>query len=56
MQDTILQNRLNDRLWRLQNLYWIENKTGRLQRFRPNAAQLRLYGGLHTRNAVLKAR
>lgn len=56
MQDIILQNRLNDRLWRLQNLYWIENKTGRLQRFRPNAAQLRLHRGLHTRNAVLKAR
>lgn len=51
-----LQGRLDDPLWRLSHLYWIENKSGRMQRFRPNAAQLRLHHGLWYRNAVLKAR
>lgn len=51
-----LQGRLNDPLWRLNNLYWIENKAGRLQRFAMNAAQLRLHEGLWHRNAILKAR
>lgn len=48
--------RLKDPLWRLHNLYWIENKAGHLQRFQPNAAQLRLHRNLWYRNAVLKAR
>lgn len=51
-----LEGRLNDPLWRLQNLYWIENKAGHLQRFAMNAAQLRLHAGLWHRNAILKAR
>lgn len=51
-----LADRLADPLWRLQHLYWIENKAGHLQRFTPNAAQLRLHHGLWHRNAVLKAR
>ncbi len=53
---TQLQGRLDDPLWRLNHLYWIENKTGQMQRFRPNRAQRRLYDGMHTRNAILKAR
>ena len=52
----MLNGRLDDPLWRLHHLYWIENKTGHLQRFRPNAAQLRLHHNLWFRNAVLKAR
>lgn len=51
-----LSSRLNDPLWRLHHLYWIENKEGHIQRFRPNAAQLRLHRNLWFRNAVLKAR
>lgn len=51
-----LAGRLNDPLWRLQHLYWIENKAGHLQRFTLNAAQLRLHRGLWHRNAILKAR
>lgn len=51
-----LAGRLDDPLWRLCHLYWIENKEGHVQRFSPNAAQLRLHHGLWHRNAVLKAR
>ncbi len=52
----VLSGRLDNQLWRLNNLYWIENKMGHMQRFRLNAAQQRLYDNLHSRNAVLKAR
>ena len=51
-----LQGRLDDPLWRLSHLYWIENKAGRMQRFSLNDAQKRLHAGLWHRNAVLKAR
>ena len=51
-----LPGQLDDPLWRLQHLYWIENKSGRMQRFHPNAAQLRLHHGMWHRNSVLKAR
>lgn len=56
MDEAVISNRLDNPLWRLHHLYWIENKAGRMQRFRPNAAQLRLWHGLWYRNAVLKAR
>ncbi|MCQ2366968.1 MAG: hypothetical protein MJ056_07400 [Akkermansia sp.] len=56
MDGELLRGRLDDPLWRLQHLYWIENKAGRMQRFTLNAAQLRLHRGLWHRNAVLKAR
>lgn len=52
----LLKGRLDNPLWRLQHLYWIENKSGRMQRFQPNAAQRRLHAGMWYRNAVLKAR
>ena len=51
-----LRGRLDNPLWRLHHLYWIEDKVGRMRRFRPNAAQLRLHRGLWYRNSVLKAR
>ena len=51
-----LGGRLDDPLWRLHHLYWIENKEGYMQRFKPNAAQLRLHRNMWYRNAVLKAR
>ena len=56
MDSQLMQGRLDDPLWRLQHLYWIENKAGRMQRFTLNAAQLRLHRAMWNRNAVLKAR
>lgn len=56
LQHPLLEGRLNDPLWRLNHLYWIENKDGRMQRFSMNAAQMRLHQGLWYRNSVLKAR
>ncbi len=56
LMKTTLRGRLDDPLWRLNNLYWIENKRGGLQRFRMNAAQSRLHRNLWFRNVVLKAR
>lgn len=56
LQHPALSSRLNDPLWRLQHLYWIENKVGHMQRFAPNSAQMRLHTNLWHRNAVLKAR
>lgn len=56
LQHPALRSRLNDPLWRLQHLYWIENKAGHMQRFSPNAAQMRLHTNLWHRNAILKAR
>ena len=42
--------------WRLNNLYWIENKEGTLVRFHMNAAQQELFKDFHFRNEILKAR
>lgn len=56
LMKTTLRGRLDDPLWRMNHLYWIENKRGCLQRFRMNAAQRRLHRDLWHRNAVLKAR
>lgn len=47
---------LGDREWRLNHLYWIEDKNGRRVRFRMNWAQERLNRELWHRNAILKAR
>lgn len=47
---------LNDQEWRLNNLYWIEDKHGRRVRFRMNKAQLEFHRKKHNRKYVLKAR
>ncbi|TCL26827.1 hypothetical protein EV691_12932 [Azotobacter chroococcum] len=47
---------LRDKLWRLNNLYFITNKQGKKVRFRMTAEQLEYFEGLHTRNIILKAR
>jgi hypothetical protein len=44
------------REWRLNNLYWIENKHGEVVKFKLNAAQQQLLDDLHYLNIVLKAR
>lgn len=42
--------------WRLNHLYWIEQKNGPPCRFSMNWAQRELFSSLHTRNNILKAR
>lgn len=50
------ENPLEDRWWRLSNLYWITDKLGNVVRFRPNWAQTLLHNNLWYRNDVLKVR
>ncbi len=45
-----------DPAWRLNNLYWIVDKSGRRIRFKFNWAQEQLYRNLHYHNVILKAR
>lgn len=47
---------IDDREWRLNHLYYIQNKDGGIQRFRMNWAQRELFEGVWTRNAILKVR
>ena len=47
---------LGDRRWRLNNLYWIEDKHGQIVKFNLNAAQSKLLDDLHYLNLILKAR
>jgi len=46
---------LADQKWRLENLYKIKDKEGQIVNFKPNWAQMALYGS-HNLNIVLKAR
>jgi hypothetical protein len=45
-----------DQAWRLNNLYYIVDKSSRRVRFQFNWAQQELYNNLHTQNIILKAR
>src|SRR6185437_3661443 len=45
-----------DPVWRLHNLYWITDKSGKVVRFAPNAEQTTFLENLHYRNVILKAR
>lgn len=47
---------LSNQWWRLNNLYYIKDKYGKQVRFKPNAAQTKLYEGMHEFNVILKAR
>ncbi|BCL70526.1 phage terminase large subunit [Vibrio nigripulchritudo] len=47
---------LGDRKWRLNHLYYIEDKKGQVIRFQLNAAQENLLHNLHYLNLILKAR
>lgn len=42
--------------WRLDNLYWIVNKSGRAQQFKLNTQQRKFIRNLRPRNLILKAR
>ncbi|MGH8073650.1 MAG: DNA packaging protein [Lysobacter sp.] len=49
-------DRLSDRWWRLNNLYYIVDKYGRKVLFKPNDVQAELDDNLHNLNLVLKSR
>lgn len=51
-----LKKYLNNRWWRLNNLYWIKDKQGRKIKFELNWAQKHFYKALHYFNVILKAR
>jgi hypothetical protein len=46
----------NDKLWRLNNLYWIKSKRGQVVQFNLNPEQLDFFNNKHNRNVILKAR
>ena len=48
--------KLKDRLWRLNHLYFIEDKENKSVRFKMTAEQLEYYENMHSRNVILKAR
>ena len=54
--DPQLRAFLEDREWRLNHLYWIEDKQGRLMRLKMNQPQERFYRNIWKRNHILKAR
>lgn len=48
--------KLKDKFWRLNNLYFITDKSGKKVRFRMTREQVIYFEGMHTRNIILKAR
>jgi len=49
--------KLANPVWRLSNLYAIEDKWGKLSQFKPNKAQIAFFANMHVGgNAILKAR
>lgn len=48
--------KLGDRLWRLDNLYTVEDENGSVYAFRLNAEQRKFLLEAHSRNIILKAR
>lgn len=49
-------NRIQDKLWRLNHLYRIRNKQGEMVTFRLNRAQEHFHQNKHNRNIILKSR
>jgi hypothetical protein len=49
-------DKLADWNWRINNLYWITDKSGKKVLFKTNHAQLELFQNMHYRNIILKAR
>lgn len=60
MQEDLTQDILDQKWraqeWRLNHLYWIEQKNAPPCRFVMNWAQKEFFAGMHTRNNILKAR
>lgn len=55
-QIELAKNRLSDRFWRLNNLYYIIDKRGQKIKFKMNWAQQAIYDDLWYLNIILKAR
>ena len=53
---SIAEERLSNRLWRLENLYYILDKEGVKRQFKLNWAQRELYENVWHSNVILKAR
>ena len=51
-----LDARLADRVWRLNNLYWVVDEEGNLMQFKLRPAQIHLMENMHYKNIILKAR
>lgn len=51
-----LRELLSDHKWRLNNLYKVKDKDGKVVAFRMNTAQEELFDNMHYRNVILKAR
>ena len=51
-----LDARLVDRVWRLNNLYWVVDEDGNLMKFKLRPAQIYLMENMHYKNIILKAR
>lgn len=51
-----LDARLADRVWRLNNLYWVVDEEGNLMQFKLRPAQIHLMQNMHYKNIILKAR
>ena len=51
-----LKTRLGDQVWRLNNLYWIVDKSGQKIKFKMNKQQQALFNGMWYLNLILKAR
>ncbi|MFC0178993.1 terminase [Thorsellia kenyensis] len=47
---------LKDKFWRLNHLYFIVDKSGKIVRFKMTAEQLAYFESIHHRNIILKAR
>lgn len=56
LTEELLQAKLGDRRWRLNNLYFIKDSNGRKVRFRMNPVQEQLHDNLWYRNVIPKAR
>lgn len=52
----VIKQRLGDKRWRLNNLYWIRDAEGRAVQFKMNWAQQDLFDNLWYFNVILKAR
>lgn len=53
---SITAEQLGNRIWRLNNLYYITDAKGEKVKFKPNKAQQALLDNMHTQNIILKSR
>ena len=52
----VAADKMKDWRWRMDNLYYITDKSGQKVKFRMNAAQKLFFLNMHTRNIILKSR